>query len=373
MLSFDDISAIHDAIQERDNTSIVNERLADLQVERSQNNEPIQNVVGFNDNLLDELQQQTSVSELTAAQSDAMLKSINANLSAMLDTQNAQLAAFRDLKATSVEQIDAINNTITNNQANSTSNASSVTQNSNFTNELQTLLTTINTQNQNINSTNNVTQNNSSAQNQANLNVVRNFESTTNAAGELGRREVFTQANPFSLEMASQFDTFTTNNNNSTSVNSTNNKSATAATTSTSQSFSVNNNALNNTVQEIRAGDMSIDRTEIDNRVNQTSNTSNSETSVQNANVINAFSTALAKHDQTLVQAINQMTTNVTTKTENQTQTLAANFETQTKPNVQNNAPSAGNSNEEVVSLLTQISMQLMQLNAAMSRKTPFA
>lgn len=371
MLPFDDILGINDALSEQKSNRILDENLNDLQVQSNLSSEPLQNMVGFTHDSIENIQDSIEPTEQSmTANNDAGLVSIGNSLNSILNVQNQQLDLLRaNANVASVDRINSIGTgDVTNNSNTSNSSASTLNQVSNFVTELETLESSINTLNSNVvsNQSSNATQNrNSASSNQ--LSVENNFET----AGFEGAAQEFSKAlsnvNPRDLELLGLISNFSTNNAGNT-FNSNVNPGST-------NNFSIVDNKLGNTIQEIRDGNMSVDNTEINNRVNQT--TDNSSNSVANhSELVSALSTAIAQNNQTLVQTINNVMSSSNAENSNSAITLAANNKTVSEESVKKNEQTATNSNDDVVSLLSQISMQLMHLNSAIGsvmRKNIFA
>lgn len=381
MLPFDDILNVQDGTDSSATNDALNGNLTDMQVESNLGSEPIQNVSGFGQDIDDNT---PDVPDGDDPNSDmnGTLQAINSSLGSILGVQNEQLAAIRNQSIGA--SADRINSISTNNETNdntTSSNTSNLSQSSNFVSELQSLETTIRTINTNVaaGNSNTSTQNNSSTQNSSNsrnstsshdntnLNVENSFEVPTGEAGDSDFGQTFSLLNPRDREFLNYVSNFSNAQGGSTNV--------TSSSSTSNQTLSVNNNALNNTLQEIRDGDMTIDRTEIQNRVDQTSGGNNSETNVQGSSIFTAFSTALAQHDQNLVQTITNVNNSGAQGQDKGVQLTSSQNETAVTRDVQKGSHAAVASNGEVLGLLSQISMQLLQLNATMNaatRKTAF-
>lgn len=381
MLPFDDISNMQGNPDASAANAALDGDLSGVRVESRLGSEPVQNVSGFNQDIFQDFDAPQTAEEDEGSGMNGTLQAINSSLGAILGVQNEQLLVLRGLPVgASAERINSVNSSVENNSNSvnssiennsnvSNSNVSNLTQTSDFVSELQSLETTIKTLNANVNvgETNNTAQNNTNSSNSTTLNVERGFEAVTDEAGGSEFGQAFSLLNPRDREFLSYVSNFSSVQGSNSNVS--------AGNQTANNNFSVNNNVLGNTLQEIRDGDMTIDRTEIQNRVNQSSSATTTETNAQNSSIMNAFSTALAQHDQTLIQTITNVTGQTTQKQDSGIQLTGGQTETVKTRDVQKDVQTHVASNNEVLTMLSQISMQLMQLNATMGsalRKTSF-
>lgn len=367
MLPFDDITNYIPASESSStSTEAINDNLTSFQAKVEKRQNELTQLNGLTETYVNDLQQTANELEEQKGSIDETLTSINSNLESILDAQNEQLRAIRN--QASVAQPTNIDS-ITNNSQNFTnSSTNSATTNVNdFVSSIESIESMTNTIVESIsNQTNSQASVQSRTESNSNggLTIVNNFEADapteprsevpTNNAGATNSLERELSA------MAQTFSTVTSNVQNNPVNNTTN------------SNLHINNSALNSVVNDIENGGISVDRTEIENVVNNSSNTNTSITNLSTA-ITNSISAALAQHDQKLIELFTSMRTE-SVKTESRTTEISnVRNETNSTLGVQNNTDQAEINHLELSSSLAAISQHLMTMTALLSnlvRKT---